>query len=67
MSLTRMTKTDDLPSLLTVKEAAVYLGISPATVYTMVHNGNIMNKQFGRCIRIPREAFALMSEKSKSE
>jgi excisionase family DNA binding protein len=52
-----MTKVEDLPSLLTVKEAAAVLGLGLATIYAMVSNGHIPSKRFGRCIRIPREAF----------
>jgi excisionase family DNA binding protein len=67
MGLTRMTKIEDLPSLLTVKEAAAFLGLGLATVYIMVDNGHIPSKRFGRCIRIPKEAFMSTLEKSSTE
>jgi excisionase family DNA binding protein len=60
-----MTKAEDLPSLLTVKEAAAFLGLGIATVYNMVENGYIPAKRFGRCIRIPKEAFIATLEEQQ--
>ena len=65
MSLTRTTKIEDLPTLLTVKEAATFLGVGIATMYAMVANDYIPSHKFGKCIRIPKEAF--MPEESRQQ
>mgnify|MGYP001491175633 CR=1 FL=1 len=66
MSLTRTTKIEDLPTLLTIKEAATFLGVGIATMYAMVANDYIPSQKFGkRIIRIPKEAF--MPEESRQQ
>ena len=58
MQITRTTKVEDLPILLTVKEAATFLGLSCSTVYAMIESERLPCKKFGgKLIRIPRETF----------
>ena len=45
-----------MDDLLTVKEAAELLKLTPMTVYRAVEEGRLQHLRFGRTIRIPREA-----------
>jgi len=40
--------------LLTVQEAAAFLRISRAAIYTMMQSGTLVFVKLGRCRRIPR-------------
>jgi excisionase family DNA binding protein len=46
---------DDLPELLTPKEAIAFLGISKSTLYGKLESGDIPSIKFGRRYRIPKE------------
>ena len=41
--------------LLTVKEAAVVLGVCSRSVYEYIYRGKLQTCRFGRAIRIPRK------------
>ncbi len=53
-----LTKLDvsDLPSVLRVKEAAVFLRLPLSHAYELVERGAIPCIRFGRAIRVPRQA-----------
>jgi excisionase family DNA binding protein len=48
---------DNLPSILTVPEAAKIARVSTGTVYQMVRIEGFPVVRFGRSVRIPRQAF----------
>lgn len=45
----------DMPPVLSVKEAAEYLGVSPWTVYEYCRQGVISHRRIGRRVLINRE------------
>jgi excisionase family DNA binding protein len=55
--ITRETKYEDLYENLTIDEAADYIGVSYATVYNMVHAGEIPSWRLGKMYRIPKTHF----------
>lgn len=52
-----MLSIDDLPSILTVPEAAKIARVSTGTMYQMVRIEGFPVVRFGRAIRIPKQAF----------
>jgi excisionase family DNA binding protein len=54
--VTRETRFEDLPDLLTVEEARTYLGLGRSTLYELLRCKDLPCVRFGRLIRIPRTA-----------
>lgn len=52
-----MPSIDDLPSILTVPEAAKIARVSTGTMYQMVRIEGFPVVRLGRAIRIPKQAF----------
>ncbi len=52
-----VTKSEELPLILTVEEAAEVARVSAGTMYQMAHRAGFPALRFGRAIRIPREKF----------
>lgn len=46
----------DLPELMTVTEVAAALRVSRATIYRLVHNGDLAGVRVGKAVRITRRA-----------
>ena len=55
MKVSRRTKLEDLPDLLTPEEFRVYLGIGRTTVYELIRSGEMRVKRFGRRVWIPKD------------
>ncbi len=55
MKVTRRTKLEDLPDLLTPEELRAYLGIGRTTVYELIRSGELPIKRFGRRVWILKE------------
>ncbi|MDA2929326.1 helix-turn-helix domain-containing protein [Acidobacteria bacterium AH-259-O06] len=55
MNVTRQTKLEDLPELLTPEEFRAYLGLGRTTVYELIRSGDLPVKRFGRRVWIPKE------------
>jgi excisionase family DNA binding protein len=53
---------DELPDLLTIDEAADWLGCSVATVRRLVKSGELRRVKVGRLDRIPRKALERLQE-----
>lgn len=49
---------EDLPDVLTVPQAAKFLGISEGTCYRQIKQGEIPSKEFGRRKVVPRQELA---------
>jgi excisionase family DNA binding protein len=58
--ISRHTKLADLPELLTVPEAAAFLGLSEWAVYQNARTGNLPCVRIGRVLRIPRGGLSAM-------
>jgi excisionase family DNA binding protein len=56
MEITRQTRFDELPELLTPEEARAVLGISRNGVYELLRRNELPHTRYGRLIRIPRSA-----------
>jgi excisionase family DNA binding protein len=56
--ISRTTHITDLPELLRVEEAALYLGISRGLVYAMAARGDLPSIRLGRLLRIRRDGLA---------
>ena len=55
MNVTRQTRFEELPELLSLEEFREFLGISKTTAYEIVRRKEVKNLRFGRRIFIPRE------------
>ena len=55
MKVTRHTKLEDLPDLLTPEEFRAYLGIGRTTMYELIRSGELPVKRFGRRVWIPKD------------
>jgi excisionase family DNA binding protein len=55
-AVTRHTRYENLPELLTVREAAAFTGVSVGTIYAMAASRDLAVVRFGRLFRVPREA-----------
>lgn len=47
---------DELPDWLTPREARVLLRVSRTSLYSMIRDGSLPHRRFGRLIRLPKEA-----------
>lgn len=65
-TITRCTPIANLPELLSVDEAATWLGISRGLVYEMVRSAALPSCRLGRLVRIPRAALAAMVERGNA-
>ena len=65
--ITRLTKPDDLPALLSPDEVRIYLGLGHTTVYELLRCGKLRHVRFGRGIRIPKEAITEINCNGTSE
>lgn len=52
------------PEYLTVAEVAVRMRVSRATIYRLVHNGDLPRMRVGKVLRVPRDAVADFIRKS---
>ena len=55
--VTRESRFEDLPELLTAREAAALLGCSPWTIYQHVQRKTIPHRKIGKLIYVPRSFF----------
>ncbi|MEJ2083387.1 MAG: helix-turn-helix domain-containing protein [Acidobacteriota bacterium] len=46
--ITRFTRYEDLPELLTLDEVRIWLGIGKSTLYNLVSQGKIPTRRFGQ-------------------
>ncbi len=53
--ITRLTLLADLPQLVRVDEAAIWLGVSRGLVFELCRRGDLRSVRLGRLLRIPRE------------
>ena len=53
--ITRSTPVDQLPELLFVPEAAIWLGIGNTLCYELVKQGKLPSVKLGRLVRVKRE------------
>lgn len=58
--ITRNTPLSDLPELLTVDEAAAWLGIGRGLVYELVKTGELRSVKLGRLVRVRRDGLEAM-------
>ena len=58
MTITRTTPVANLPELLRVEEAAVWLDVSRGAVYELARNGGLGSVKLGRLLRITRDSLA---------
>ena len=56
LQVTRTTRIDALPELLTPEEFRTVAGLGRATTYDLIRRGQIPSVRFGRVIRIPKSA-----------
>lgn len=52
--ITRHTRFEDLPDLLSVEEVRAYLGLGRSTMYELIRRKELDHIRFGRVIRVPR-------------
>jgi excisionase family DNA binding protein len=52
--ITRQTRFEDLPDLLSVEETRAYLALGRSTMYELLRRKELAYVRFGRLIRIPR-------------
>jgi excisionase family DNA binding protein len=55
MTVTRLTPINELPELLRVEEAALYLGTSKGLIYELARRGELPSVRLGRLLRIRRD------------
>ena len=60
--IARTTPVEELPQLLRVEEAALWLGCSKGLVFELARRGDLRSVRLGRLLRIPREALAALSQ-----
>lgn len=58
MTVSRQSKYEDLPELLSVDEACSYTGLGRSTLYELCRTMKVPHLKFGRIIRICKAAFA---------
>jgi excisionase family DNA binding protein len=56
VTVTRMTRPEELPELANVDEAAAWLGCSRALVYALVRRRELDGVKLGRLLRIRKES-----------
>ncbi len=54
--ITRHSRIEELPTLLTAEEVGCFLGLSMQSIYLMLRSGDLEHRRYGRMIRIPRTA-----------
>lgn len=54
MKVTRATRYEDLPQLLTPAEVCIVMGLGRSTIYKMFESGEIPSVRIGRQIRVPK-------------
>jgi excisionase family DNA binding protein len=54
--ITRATRYEDLPDMVTPDEAGRFLGLSRNSAYAWLHGDDVPKVRFGRLIRIPKTA-----------
>jgi excisionase family DNA binding protein len=59
--ITRSTPKEQLPELLFVEEAAVWLGIGKTLCYELVKSGQLPSVKLGRLVRVKREGLVQMA------
>ncbi|MBS1819604.1 MAG: helix-turn-helix domain-containing protein [Acidobacteria bacterium] len=64
--ISRHTPVADLPELLSVEEAATWLGIGRSLAYDLVGRGDLASVRLGRLLRVPRAALAAMVEQTQA-
>jgi len=47
--------------LMTVKQAALFLGLCPASIYNLIAQGSLVTAKIGRSRRIPRTALEVFA------
>jgi excisionase family DNA binding protein len=57
VAVSRESRFEDLPELLTAREAAALLGCSPWTIYQHVQRKTIPHRKIGKLIYVPRSFF----------
>jgi excisionase family DNA binding protein len=57
-SVSRATKLDDMPELITIEELAIWLGVGRNTAYALVARGEIKSIRLGRLLRVAKSALA---------
>ena len=63
-AVTRRTQVDDLPELLTVSEAAAWLGAGRGLVYELTRRGRLPSVRLGRLLRVTRAGLAALMEQA---
>jgi len=61
VNITRRTAFVDLPEVLRVNEAAVYLDVSPGSIYEAIRADAIVAIRIGRLVRISKATLAAMT------
>jgi excisionase family DNA binding protein len=61
-TVTRWTKSDELPEFLTINEVATFLTIGRSSTYELIRTGRLPSVRFGRLIRIPKSALVAQLE-----
>jgi excisionase family DNA binding protein len=60
MTITRLTRFEDLPEMLRVPEVAAWLGTSKDVVYAMVKRGELPSRKYGRLLRVQRDGLVTL-------
>jgi excisionase family DNA binding protein len=55
MTITRSTPVAELPAVLRAEEVASFLGVSKATIYALIANGELEALRVGRLVRVTQE------------
>jgi excisionase family DNA binding protein len=61
-TITRWTRSDELPEFLTINEVATFLAIGRSSAYELIRTGRLPSVRFGRLIRIPKSALVAQLE-----
>ena len=64
--VTRQTRLDDMPELLTAPEFAAALGTGVGVVYAACASGSLPSLRIGRLLRIPKSALAAFTRGTES-
>ena len=64
--ITRYTPVEQLPELLFVSEAAVWLGIGRTLTYELVQRGELPSVKLGRLVRVTRDGLVTLAKKRQS-
>lgn len=58
LPISRATRFEELPELLTVPELAIFAGVGTAVIYDGINRGDIKVVKLGRIFRVPRRQVA---------